>query len=112
MTTHYVTFDSHTVPNCRPIVETPTMEVKTTPLLDGSVSIQESGIVNTKWKFEMSSETRSDLTDLYLTVGKKTLVIDGTTYSNCVIIERGDIVWNHLCNEFEGSITIAQDNSS
>jgi hypothetical protein len=110
--THQVTFDSHIIPNCRPITETPFSKVTVTELLEGGLSIQESGVVNLKWKFEMSSETRADLTDLYLTVGQKTLVIDGTTYTNCVIVERGDIVWNHMASEFEGSVTIAQDTST
>jgi len=88
------------------------MKVTTTELLEGPVSIQEGGVVNMKWKLQFSSNTRSDLTDLYLTIGKKTFVIDGTTYSNCVITERGDITWDNMAAEFEGSLTIAQDNSS
>lgn len=81
-----ITFDGVTLKNPAPYDDGPEGIANATILENGKVSVQYSTEPIYAFAFECATDTLSDITSLTAKIGTKaSLIIDGTTYTNCVI---------------------------
>jgi hypothetical protein len=74
-------------------------------LSDGTRAISASTAVNPSWKVKMATTIPGEITTIYTKSGKQTLILDGATTSNCVIMSRDPITVSGI-GWYVGGITI------
>jgi len=81
-----VTFDGVSLKPSAPFDLAPVVLTNETTLLSGKTAVQTTTETGFRVKFECCTQTYSDVSNLLAKIGqKKTLIIDGTSYTNCAI---------------------------
>lgn len=81
-----ITFDGVELRNPAPFSIAPVVLCNETTLLSGKTAVQTTAETGLRVKFECCTQDYADVSALLAKIGqKKTLVIDGTAYTNCAI---------------------------
>lgn len=89
-----ITFDSIALTNPEPFERDWGVQTNEEKLYSGKTAMQTSTETRLAVSFRCETETYSDISNLRTKIGlKKTLSIDGTNYTNCVITSFKEKMW-------------------